>query len=116
MIYNKGDRALLVRTMTMTTLKTLLKIFLHIGLFLIFLFDYGLPSINKYLDEKTIRIKSREETGGIEAPSITLSAMNPDIRLGWLNKSQDISHHNDTLRLQCLGFSNISECIREAIY
>ena len=116
MIYNKGDRALLVRTMTMTTVKTLLKILLEIGLFLIFLFDYGLPSTNKYLDEKTIRIKSREETGGIEAPSITISVINPDIRLGWLNKSQDISHHNDTLRLQCLGFSNISECIRRKTY
>ena len=107
---------LLVSANIMTKLKTTLRILLQVGLFLLFLFDYGLPSINKYLDEKTIRIKSREETGGIEAPSITISVIKPDIRLGWLNKSQDISHHNDTLRHQCLGFSNISECIRRNTY
>ena len=100
----------------MTKLKTTLRILLQVGLFLLFLVDYGLPSIYKYLDVKTIRIKSRKETGGIEAPSITIAGRNPSTGLGWFNKSVDIVHNNDTLRHQCKGIANIAECIRSRTY
>ena len=96
----------------MISVTTGLKLLVQLGLFLLFLFDYGLPSIKKYLEGKTIRIKSREETGGIEAPTITIAVWNKGTGFGWLNKSEDIVHHKDSLRHQCKGFDNIVECIR----
>ena len=100
----------------MMSVKTGFKILLQLGLFLVFLFDYGLPSIYKFLEEKTIRIKSRKETGGIEAPSITIAARTPNTGLGWFNKSEDIIHDHDSLRHQCKGFDDIVNCIRNQTY
>ena len=100
----------------MISVKTVLKILLQLGLFIIFLFDYGLPSIYKFLEEKTIRIKLRKETGGIEAPSITIAARTPNTGLGWFNKSEDIVHDHDSLRHQCKDFDDIVDCIRNQTY
>ena len=100
----------------MISVTTVLKILVQLGLFLVFLVDYGLPSIHKYLEGKTIRIKTRKETGGIEAPSITIAASTPDTAFGWLNKSKDIVNRNDILRHQCKGFNDIVKCIRNQTY
>ena len=100
----------------MSSVKTVLKILLQLGLFHIFLFDYGLPSIHKFLEEKTIRIVTRKDTGGIEAPSITIAARTPSTGLGWFNKSEDIVHDNDSLRHQCKDFDDIVDCIRNQTY
>ena len=100
----------------MISVTTGLKLLLQLVLFFVFLFDYGLPSIYKYLDGKTIRIKSKSETGGIEAPSISIAAWTPGTALGWFNKSKDIVHFNDILRHQCKGFDDIVKCIKNQTY
>ena len=100
----------------MISVITVLKILLQLALFLVFLFDYGLPSIYKYLEKKTIRTQSRKETGGIEAPSITVAGWTPGTNVGWLNESKDIVHADDSLRHQCKGFGDIVKCIRNQTY
>ena len=49
------------------------KVFILTGLFLVFLFYFGIPAVEKYMREKTIVIRSEEDTGGIEAPAVTFS-------------------------------------------
>ena len=100
----------------MISVTTVLKILLQLGLFLVFLFDYGIPSIYKYLDAKTIRIKTRKESGGIEAPSISIAAWTPGTAWGWFNQSEDIVHEDDSLRHQCKGFNDTAQCIRNPTY
>ena len=62
-------------------------ILLQIGLFVIFLSYFGIPSVTKYLKKETMVVHSEEETFGIEAPAITLFAMKdtgiPMVTLGW---------------------------------
>ena len=110
------DFLFVVSSNAMISVITVLKILLQLALFLVFLFDYGLPSIYKYLEKKTIRTQSRKETGGIEAPSITVAGWTPGTNVGWLNESKDIVHAEDSLRHQCKGFGDIVKCIRNQTY
>ena len=57
---------------------------LLLALFIIF---FGIPSIQKYLKKETITVYSQEFTNGIEAPAVTLLALNNEIGYGWKNKS-----------------------------
>ena len=100
----------------MISVGTALKTILQLILFLVFLFDYGLPAIYKYLEEKTIRIKVKRQGDGIEAPAITLAAWNKDTSIGWLNKSKEIVHDFDSLRFQCKDFDDIVQCVTNQTY
>ena len=100
----------------MISVGTALKTILQLILFLVFLFDYGLPAIYKYLEEKTIRIKVEKQGNGIEAPAITLAAWNKDTSIGWRNKSKEIVHDFDALRFQCKHFDDIVQCVTNQTY
>ena len=100
----------------MISVGTALKTILQLILFLVFLFDYGLPAIHKYLEEKTIRIKVEKQGDGIEAPAITIAAWNKDTSIGWLNKSKEIVHDFDSLRFQCKDFDDIVRCVTNQTY
>ena len=50
------------------------KLLLQLGLLLIFLSFFGLPSLQNYLEGKVLTVESKEETGGVAAPAITLCA------------------------------------------
>ena len=100
----------------MISVGTALKTILQLVLFLVFLFDYGLPAIYKYLEEKTIRIKVKKQGEGIEAPAITIAAWNKDTSIGWLNKSKEIVHDFDSLRFQCKDFDDIVQCVTNQTY
>jgi hypothetical protein len=56
---------------------------LHIVLLLIFLFFFGLPSINRFNAKEVITVTSKKLTGGISAPAISLVALNPRTKVGW---------------------------------
>ena len=52
----------------------LVKLTLQILLFVVFLYMYGLPALERLNKKSTIVIKTRKNTDGIEAPSFTISA------------------------------------------
>ena len=62
---------------------------LHLLLFLLFLIFFGVPSIEKYLERKTIVITSEEQTNGIEAPAITFVPSNYSI-YGWKTVEENL--------------------------
>ena len=91
-----------------------INLLLHLVLFLLFLAFFGVPSIEKYLERKTIVIFSEEQTNGIEAPAITFAPSNFSI-FGWrtVNESMndpttsfDMVHH-----CQKLNTTDIESCI-----
>ena len=60
---------------------------IYLVLFLLFLGLFGISSIKKYLDKKTIIVTYEEQTNGIMAPAVTLSATKQSI-LGWKTLNQ----------------------------
>ena len=56
----------------MTKLDSVLKVFLHIALFIVFLIFFGFPAIEKYQKKETVVVLSEEITNGIESPALTI--------------------------------------------
>ena len=54
------------------SVKFVVKIFLQIMLLVMFLKLFGIPSIEKYLENKVLVLVSRNETEGIPAPAVTI--------------------------------------------
>ena len=94
------------------------KILLQLVLFGLFVHFYGIPALERMNQYKTILVKSRRNTHGIKAPSITISARNNETNMGWKEKSAKITkaHSNDTLRHQCEDFSTVEDCLTEATF
>ena len=58
---------------------------LQLILLSIFLMYFGMPALQRFGDEKVMVITSRRDTGGIEAPAITIASKNPDTGIGRRN-------------------------------
>ena len=86
---------------------------IYLVLFLLFLGLFGISSIKKYLDKKTIIVTYEEQTNGIMAPAVTLSATKQSI-LGWktLNESS-INFEDFDLFDHCnsLNMTDIETCV-----
>ena len=85
---------------------------LQFVLFVLFLKFFGIPSIEKYLDQKTIVIYSEELTEGIEAPAITIIALRK-IRdpMGWKSVPENITYDTFAMFNHCQSFTNINNCV-----
>ena len=57
---------------------SLVKTLVQIALFVAFLYFFGLPAIKRYQDKNVMVVTSMRDTDGIEAPAITILALNPD--------------------------------------
>ena len=64
-----------------SNMKPFIEVLLHFLLFVFFLAFFGIPAVLKYRREETITISSLELTHGIEAPAVTLIALNNST--GW---------------------------------
>ena len=75
-------------------------------LLVIFITFFGIPSIQKYLKKETITVYSRELTNGIEAPAVTIVAI--DLRNGyvWKNKTS----HTNSLDGRIMGTFLLDHC------
>ena len=80
---------------------------LQIILLTIFLHFFGLPALHSYREMKVMVISSRRDTGGIQAPAITLSSRNPDTKIGWRNNIRGYNIIEST----CKNFTAIEDCI-----
>ena len=57
------------------TVVRVIHLVLHVVLFILFMEFFGIPSVQKYIDQDTIVISSEEQTNGIESPAITIAAL-----------------------------------------
>ena len=58
--------AFLLKAMICRELSIVFKVIVQTGLFLLFLFFFGIPAVEKYLRAETVIITWEEDTGGIE--------------------------------------------------
>ena len=65
--------------------------FLYGLLFLLFMVLFGIPTVQKFQRQETIFISSRKLTNGIEAPAVTILALNNDTGYGWKSKTNTTS-------------------------
>ena len=86
------------------------KIILQAALFSVFIYMYGMPSMEKLEKQSTIVIKTRQNTNGIPAPSITIAIRNNITRTGW-KRNANSTKLNDRLVHQCKNFSTVEECL-----
>ena len=84
-------------------------------LFCLFFYMYGLPAWKKLKQQSTIVIKTRENTNGIQAPSITIASINKATGFGWENITQQTKHEN-TLVHQCQNYSSVEACLASETY
>ena len=87
---------------------------LYLVLFLLFLVFFGVPSIEKYLERKTIVIFSEEQTNGIEAPAITFVPSNFSI-FGWKTVNESMNDPTTSFDMvdhcQRLNTTDMESCI-----
>ena len=69
-----------------------LRAILQLLLFCLFLYMYGLPAWEKLNQQSTIVIMTRENTKGIQAPSISIASINKATGFGWENITQQTKY------------------------
>ena len=62
---------------------SMLKIILQLALLGIFFEFFGLPSFHKYMEERVLVTRSKQETGSIPAPAVTICGKNPNTKGAW---------------------------------
>ena len=93
-----------------------MKLILQLALFVAFFEFYGLPALARLGRKSTIVIKTRRNTSGIEAPSITISARSRDTGMGWKEKHITNAHSNDTIAYQCKNYPDVEKCLDSQTY
>ena len=95
-------------------------LFLYVILFVLLMVFFGIPSVQKYQSKETIFISSQKLTNGIEAPAVTIIALNNNTRYGWKSKSNQTSsimaRYTDTFVLDhCkeINQTDLETCISE---
>ena len=75
---------------------------------------FGKPSLDKYLDKKTIVVTTEEFTNGIEAPAITIVARSNRSVPGWWSANETLNFRSFSMFQHCqtLNFSNMDTCKR----
>ena len=92
----------------------LAKLICQIGLFVFFLYFFGVPSIKRYQKKEIMVVSSKKHSGGILAPTISVVARNPFSRKGW--KSDNITSSVEVIEDQCGKAKDVQKCILERTY
>ena len=86
------------------------KTILQLLLFFLFLAFFGLPSFSQYQKKETIIVKSELDTQGIEAPAVTLQAIQN--KFGWKSAGNEL-WYNFELYEHCERINmTIEQCIQ----
>ena len=90
----------------------LVKSFLQLLLFSLFLTFFGIPSLVQYQKKEIIVLKSESKTNGIEPPAVTLLATNNS--LGWKTVEKEQFWQSFDLLDHCMGINmTVDNCIKE---
>ena len=92
-----------------------LKVVLQVVLIAMFFYMYGLPAWEKLNKQSTIVIKTKEDTNGIQAPSITISARSTVTKSGWKRTAKN-TKPDEILLQQCKNFSSVEECLNSETF
>ena len=89
---------------------------LQIILAIVFFMFFGLPQLQRFLDKNVMTISTKRNTGGIEAPAVTIviSKLDDSLGSGWKNMSK-LATSNDIIQHQCDN-ENITNCILKNTY
>ena len=89
-------------------------------LFFLFMVFFGVPSIQKYQKQETIFVSSRELTNGIEAPAVTILALDNRTGYGWKSKtnltSSEVGRYSSSFLIDhCkeINQTDLNSCIFE---
>ena len=93
----------------MKFLKTnvLLKLFFVILLFSFFVWQFAIPSFEKYLYSGNLGDKTKVYRNQEDSPSVTLCALNKKTGFGW--KSSKITHHTKIIESYCSNATTVIE-------
>ena len=98
-----------------STFYVITRVIIQVWLFGIFLYLFGEPAVERYLDEKVMVVTSTRETGGTEAPALTIVAIKQDTQTGWKRKLSGTNY----IRSFCSELDSdksIIGCIEENTY
>ena len=92
----------------------LFKTIFILALFLAFLIEFGLPSLQQYLAAGILVSVAEKRMENVTAPTITVCALNPHTGLGWRNLSLVQSYYEAA----CgdLEGDNLMNCLKESTY
>jgi hypothetical protein len=79
---------------------------LQLVLLVVFFQFFGLPSISRFQAREVMVVASRENTGGIDTPAVTIVARNPKSHLGW-----KVSNDKFSIKSYCENSTRIDDCI-----
>ena len=83
-------------------------------LFVLFMIFFGIPSVVKYLDKRTMIVFSEEDTNGIEGPAVTFLAAQINGAGNWKSVTE-ITEKNNSLDMidHCkkIGLTDLEACI-----
>ena len=80
-------------------------------LFVIFLFLFGFPAISRYQAKKVMVLTYKKNTGGIQAPTITIAAFNSETKNGWRGNTS-MTYDLITAYCKTHQHSPLEDCIR----
>ena len=90
--------------------------FFQIFLLTIFLIFFGVPYAQKYLEHNVMVVNHRRQTGGVEAPAITIIARNPHTNQGWKDEGKLMDMSEGIIMGHCMESISVEKCIREQTY
>ena len=90
------------------------KIIFQLGLFVIFLWLFGIPAITRYQKQEVIVISSIKHSGGILFPTVSVVVRNPRSMKGW--KSDNITSSMEVIKDQCGKASDVRKCVLAGTY
>ena len=90
--------------------------FFQIFLLTIFLIFFGVPYAQKYLEHNVMVVNHRRQTGGVEAPAITIIARNPHTNQGWKDEGKLLDMSEGIIMGHCMEDTSVEKCIREQTY
>ena len=100
------------------TVSTSIDLFLYGLLFVLFMVFFGIDSIEKYQKKDTIFVTSQESTNGIEAPAVSLIALNDTTGFGWKAHTNQTGSFQGKYNMaflfdhcQEINFTNLEDCI-----
>ena len=110
--------AFLLKAMICREVSIVFKVIVQTGLFLLFLFFFGIPAVEKYLRAETVIITWEEDTGGIEAPAVTFSGSLIG-KVGWKGNFENASVNYVNFKIvdQCERYDDdIQQCVLDETF
>ena len=90
------------------------KLICQIGLFVFFLYFFGIPNIKRYQQKEVMVVSSARKSGGILAPAIAVFPKNPVTRKGW--RKEFTPSGVNIIKDLCGKAKDVQECIVRETY